>query len=312
MKLSELIGRDISLSRKGQSDRYWTWTDHDSFVVDNEKGRWQWYSRDLWGDYVDWLQERGLSLKDAIEQSKKIQVDQGVCEPAKLLERKILNAQTRVDFQKCQNYLKSRGVTRETATRFRLGFHNSGAIYLPNYGPDGKLIACRIRFIQPLDSPSGRPTRYLSVEGSRYWYPYGLWTIPKSGNVLFVAEGEFKVMILHQLGCSAIGTQGSAFRKSWLEYLQGWDRIVYLRDSGEAPGLLSALRFKELCPRAEIESTYPHKSIDDSYLANSLATLQFIQQIKENTNVRPRTQTSPGANVPQRILGEVGSEPPGP
>lgn len=294
MNLSDLIGQDITLEPVGFSKRYWRWKDHDSFIVDDERGKWNWYSTGAFGDEVDWLiLYRNLPKSEAYRQADS--VDHSKIERQPLDATKVTYAQERLENTVALKYLDRRKLLSSTAKLFGVGYL-SGKIVLPNYTGDRELVSVRYRCIYPSRDYNGEEIRYFSEPGSKPWYPYGLWVIPKSGKVLFIAEGEFKTMCVTQLGYPCIGTQASQFRPSWIEYLEGWDRVVFLRDTGEIPGIRTAVLIKRICPRVElIRMPRPYKAIDDYFVGEPVNCRTMLREIVDGF-VTPE-------NVTREILG---------
>jgi hypothetical protein len=284
MLLSELIGRDVELLRCGS--RYYRWKLHDSFVIDNVTKKWHWYSRSLWGDSFDWL-KMFSALSDRESYLLAQQVNGAAPALAELDQEKIRRAQANMDNALWYLYQKRR-LTAVTARKYRLGWVR-GAVCLPNYSDSDELVSARYRKLRDWVNQNGRTVRYYSEPGSHPWYPYGLWVIPKAGDVLFLVEGEFKAMTVNQLGFYALGTQGTEFRASWTGYLDNWDRVVYLRDSRELGGLKSANKLKKIYPRAEVVCIpRPHKAVDDYYKSDNLHCREFLERIHHG---RRRTES---------------------
>jgi DNA primase len=108
-----------------------------------------------------------------------------------------------------QAYLTRRGFTEATWRAYRIGFgttfhplhgENKEAIFIPWYAPDGRTIyAIQHRFLDPSLEKS---ERYTMKAGSSPLL-FGLQALAPAEN-LFIVEGEFNGMALHQVGQQAV------------------------------------------------------------------------------------------------------------
>lgn len=279
MLLSELIGQDIELVRCGS--RYYRWKLHNSFVIDDVRGKWNFYKDNQWGDYYDWLKfYRNLPDREAYALAKSVETARAplVEIPAEKIRRAQANLDNVVGY-----LLNQRAIGVSTAKKFRLGWV-SGAVCIPNYSDSDELISVRYRLLRDRIAEDGRRIRYYSETGSRPWYPYGLWMIPRTGgDVLFLVEGELKTIVVSQMGFYALGTQGTEFRPGWTGYLAPWKRVIYLRDSRDLGGIRSANKLKKIYPRAEVCCMpAPYKAVDDYYLSDPKQCLEHISEIERS------------------------------
>lgn len=279
MRLSDIISRDIPLVKRGR-DGLWTSPVHDSLIVDDRRGKWNWYSRGTWGDAKDWLVFwRNIPIAEA----RRIASDPLVA-PAVHLHRKldfdlVTRACANLHSPPAVKYLETRRISLEWADRFRLGYL-PGKIVIPGYSRYGYLSSVRYRLMKDWVTPDGRIVRYYSMPGSRPWYPYGIWNLPASGHTLLIAEGEFKIITLRQMGYWSLGTQGMQFRPGWAPVLASWKRIIYLRDTRDLGGVVSANRIKKILPMAEIVRVpAPHKAIDDLWIADPEKARCFLADL---------------------------------
>lgn len=267
--------------RRG-SERYWTSPAHDSLVVDDVRGKWNWHSRDKWGDAADWLVYwRNIPIKQAHEISGEIW--------AKTLQSHVTLSHDIVTAA-CANlhnpnmwpavaYLEKRGISMQTAIDYHLGYRR-GKIVIPNYSITGELLGIRYRLIRDWTDPeTSRIVRYFSEKGSRAWMPYGLWKLPPNGGyIVFATEGEFKSLIVSQMGFHSIDYKGTSFPLA--QELKLWDRVVFLRDTRDLGGIVIANRVKKAVRRIEIvRMPKPYKAIDDFYIDDRQACKEFLDRI---------------------------------
>jgi len=145
------------------------------------------------------------------------------------------------DSPQAVGYLQGRGISRDTATQFRLGFVREpldgferfvGWISIPYVCGEGHVVGIKFRSLsdegQRYDIPGGQRTRLFN--------PAALLT---AGAIICVTEGEFDAMILTQIGLQAVGVPGTNTWKShhW-RMLEGFHRVVLFRDNDEAGSVL--------------------------------------------------------------------------
>lgn len=281
MRLSEIISRDLPLVRRG-SDRYWTSPAHDSLIVDDVKAKWHWHSRDKWGDATDWLvywrnipleQARAVSAEPWAKTAQyQNALDEGIVADscANLHNPSMFPAVA---------YLEKRGISMQTAEDYNLGYKR-GKIVIPNYSQDGRLVGIRYRLMHKYVTDDGHEVRYFSEKGSQGWWPYGLWKLPPNGGyICFVTEGEFKALVVRQMGQYCIDYKGSG-NFPIAQTLRLWDRVVFLRDTRDLGGIVIANRVKKAVRRIEIQRMpKPYKAIDDFYVGDRQNCQEFIDRI---------------------------------
>ena len=288
MTLSELIGQDIPLVKSGSSDRYWRGKEHDSLVIDNQRGKWNWFSKSLWGDARDWI-VYWRRLPGTGVTSLVTQVDG--YEASKLPPQ--LNADTYrlqvalLNNRAARTYLHGRGLSDATIDLAELGY-SRGRIALPLFTQGGALVAIRYRYIKPYDGVryTFEPlygVRYTFERGSRPIVPYGLSIhpfMPLAVGVLFITEGEFKCLSVIQAGYRCYSTSGTLWSPGWTSYAEEFPRRIYLRDSRDLGGIASANRMKKMIPDLEVVRTpAPFKAIDDFFVAKPKEAKEFLQSL---------------------------------
>lgn len=274
MLLSDHINQDVPLVKKGWRERYFVGKAHDSLVVDNERGKWNWHSKGLWGDLYDWgVFWRHLTPSDAYSLSHasegasavRAKVDLEPLDKQEFLHYNnvLLNSESGM-----KDMLRFRGLDRDTVAALKIGLTDRGNIIsLPNIGPDGKMYSARFRAIKPWKDEFKNEWRYWSKKGSHPLYPYGYANL-KGRKTLFIVEGEFKAAVVIQLGFDCIGTTSSGFMSSWKSYTDMYQRVVVLRDSYELTGVSFCHRIKQVCVHPDmtyVGTPQGYKAIDDYY-----------------------------------------------
>ncbi|PVU81342.1 hypothetical protein DDP54_15690 (plasmid) [Cellulomonas sp. WB94] len=139
-------------------------------------------------------------------------------------------------------YLAGRGISRDTAERFQLGFVTEpvpgferfmGMVAIPNIcgGDRPHVVGIKFRRLpdeegKKYDQPS-QPTRMFNARA-----------IDEADEVLCITEGELDAVILEQLGLHAIGVPGNtAWKAHYWRLLEGFPRLVLFRDNDD-PGLV--------------------------------------------------------------------------
>lgn len=153
------------------------------------------------------------------------------------------------------NYFKGRGITRESAERFLLGYsEKQDMVTVPITSPDGMYIGFVAR----------------SVDGKEFKNSTGL---PKSKTMfnlssckrydnVFVVESSFDAIRLEQVGAHAVATLGATVSRHQKELLKKYFRsIILVSDNDEAGrGMREKLR---------------------AYLGNSLTTADLPTEVKD-------------------------------
>lgn len=119
ISVAEQLG--IELKRTGSYS--YTWTEHDSFVIDTRKNEFHWNSRTEFGDVIQLVQTiRGVSYKDAmhfLETGEFKEVDVEAQTASKEPFSYYLERYERQDFSASRNYLKAqRGLSDDTINFF--------------------------------------------------------------------------------------------------------------------------------------------------------------------------------------------------
>jgi DNA primase len=134
-------------------------------------------------------------------------------------------------------YLESRGITKETALMFRLGFVKNpetghepytGKLAIPYLTPSGVID---IRF-RSLNADSG--PKYLSRPGAST-HIFNVAALNTDSDVLVICEGEIDTMIATQVGFAAVGLPGANnWKPFYTRVLADWEKIMLFCDGDNA------------------------------------------------------------------------------
>jgi len=126
-------------------------------------------------------------------------------------------------------YFASRGVTRESVIKFKLGY-NGWRFTIPCYDKD-TLVGVKLR-IDP-NNHNDRGPKYVALPGSKR--AIFNFDILRSANEVIICEGELDCIILDQLGLPAVtSTAGCrSFDMKWLRFFENKE-VFLLLDNDQA------------------------------------------------------------------------------
>ena len=166
-------------------------------------------------------------------------------------------------------YLESRGITKETALMFRLGFVKNpeaghepylGKLAIPYLTPSGVID---IRF-RSLNADSG--PKYLSRPGAST-HIFNVAALNTDSDVLVICEGEIDTMIATQVGFAAVGLPGANnWKPFYSRVLADWEKIMLFCDGDNAGKEMAKTIAREL------DNVFPifmpeNCDVNDVYLA---------------------------------------------
>lgn len=139
-------------------------------------------------------------------------------------------------------YLESRGIWRDTAERWQLGYVETplpghedfvGRLAIPYLTPAGPLCI-KFRCVEAHDCKSAGCVKYLGEPNENRLF--GVWNFRHDDLVIHVCEGELDAIVATQAGVRAVGVPGATqWRPYWDHLFEGYDEVVLLRD-GDAAG----------------------------------------------------------------------------
>ena len=134
-------------------------------------------------------------------------------------------------------YLVGRGLAKETAATFRLGYVASpehddadyaGRLAIPYLSADGKVLDLRFRAVDD------RTPKYLSRHGAKVRiFNVGAFTAPTG--TMHITEGEIDAMTLVQCGIPAVGIPGAKqWQHHWRLLFADYDVVKVITDGDKA------------------------------------------------------------------------------
>lgn len=184
-----------------------------------------------------------------------------------------------------REYLHSRRITDETINRLRIGYtgtgvsvivqgeekHNfaAGRVVIPAY-KNGYVIGWVARALRPEQQP-----KYLKppIDEITEYEPWGLHTLDRQSDTLYIAEGCFDALSLDQSGLPVLATMGGYFGretlKSVIAIAKDYKQVVLTFDNDEA-GRKFTRDFGEILFNYRIrfaiaEIPHKYKDISDFY-----------------------------------------------
>lgn len=228
--LINLIGNRFSLTGSG---RYLKTKEHDSLVIDTEKGLFFWNSRGIFGNALDWLiKVEGFDYKQAkilnleenpvtvfADNNIKQEVDNTVLSEDIVNYFYFLGKYNR-------EYWYKRAFTDETIELFRLGYYD-GWYTIPVY-LEGELK----NIVMRRDNPKKAIKAWKKGVGA---LPFN-FDILKYFKTIYFVEGTTDAISLVQAGLPAISTTAGSecFKIEWLKYFINIDRVYILYDNDSA------------------------------------------------------------------------------
>ena len=135
------------------------------------------------------------------------------------------------------HYLTARGITKETAVRYRLGYvakpvrgddEMAGRLSIP-YLTTGGVVDIRYRAVGNTEGP-----KYLSRSGSKARL-FSVTSLLKPSKSIVLTEGEIDCITLNQIGVPAVGFPGAnAWQSHWRLMFSDYDEIVVVCDGDQA------------------------------------------------------------------------------
>lgn len=133
-------------------------------------------------------------------------------------------------------YLEGRGISRETARTYRLGYVHEpvrgddeyvGRLAIPYLTTSG-VVDIRYRVI------NGDGPKYLSRPAAKT-HLFGVTALLKPSPVLVLTEGEVDCMTMNQIGVAAVGIPGAnAWKDYWRLLFLDYDEVIAVCDGDQA------------------------------------------------------------------------------
>ena len=199
-----------------------------------------------------------------------------------------------------REYLHNRRITDETIDRLRIGYTGQGAdvvikgekvsgfasrrIVVPAY-KNGYVVSWVARAAYPDQMP-----KYLKppIDDMTEYEPWGLHTLDRKSDDLYIAEGCFDALSIDQSGYPVLATMGGHFGKDTLKTVlaiaKDYKRVVLTFDNDDAGRKFTRdfgdILFSRKIPFAVAEIPHKYKDIADNYAdGNEIASLEMQEGI---------------------------------
>ena len=222
--LEKLISHDFHITGEG---RWGSTEEHDSLVIDREKGLFFWNSKEVFGNAIDWLiKVKGKSYPDAIKTIGNEGMRTTIPNMSKTEDEPVVPELVDMfweDGKENREYWYERRLTNETIDRFRLGYHN-GWYTLPIF-----VDYIFRNFQMRRDEPVKKILPYYRKKGAFLVNTNILNYVDE----VAITEGPVDALLLTQEGFPAVGhTAGShGWRKEWFKYFINQKKIFVIADN---------------------------------------------------------------------------------
>lgn len=206
------VARSLGMEMRRSSHKEYYWKEHDSFKIDTTKNTWNWYSRGIYGDTIDLVQEmRQVTYGQAIAF-----LDHGDYPEAKKQENvrqpfKYTLSPYEEPFNEARDYLKmvrglsdetidfffNRGMLAQARRRAKDGYAESVLVF-KSYSRDGEMVGASLQGLTPnKDRYEGKG--YLKQIMYQSEGISGLNVVIGSPKRLVVAEAPIDLMSYYEL-----------------------------------------------------------------------------------------------------------------
>ena len=232
----------INLHRVGRTYRAWSiandGTGENAFTAYHHSNTWYDFKLEIGGDITDLVAfmkydgDKKQALRELLPDYTPI-IDRYFHQRKSFEERtafliETLNSEKRTPFvQIAWDYLISRGITPDYIKATKIGYsHNSGGrLFIPYLDINGKNIVYFITRRLPNDNgeENEKEAKYMKASLQDYPFlqnkPWGLHTLNRGRDELFITEGQFDAMHLDQAGASVLAPNGKTFGDNWNEVI---------------------------------------------------------------------------------------------
>lgn len=180
-----------------------------------------------------------------------------------------MTAQCEKNVDQLADFLDARGIGREEAVRFRLGYASdgqyAGRMMIPYLTPGG-VVGFRFRDIGGQSS-----AKYLGAEGASTRL-FNTGAIVRGGEVVAVCEGELDAVVCDSFVVPAVGTTGTQWKPHWSRCFADFERVLVVCDNdekedGSNPGLKHGKTLLTKVPRSELVIPPAGMDLNEWYLA---------------------------------------------
>lgn len=203
--------------------------------------------------------------------------------------------------QECIDYIKLRGITKETISRFNLGSYR-GDIAFPYYKYE-TVIGYKTR--KPSKDP-GKP-KMRNITGSKP-YLYNIQNIVE-GTELVICEGEFDSMVIHQCGYENVVSIGAganslrALMEQAKDFLNKFKILIIVSDNDESGTNMDEFFVKEFGNKAKLidKKLYRRNDINEEYIIHGKEkVIEIIESARFKIEGRRDLERQPYKNLESR------------
>lgn len=156
-----------------------------------------------------------MSISDSLRRSLELQV-----------------AQHEVAIAHAVPYLQGRGITKDAAVSYRLGYveegEYAGRLAIPYITADGSVVDIRYRTL------TDQTPKYMSRSGSKVRL-FSVSSLLGKSNTIVITEGEIDAITLNMCGVPAIGVPGAnGWKTHWRLLLADFTNIIVVCDGDQA------------------------------------------------------------------------------
>ncbi len=140
-------------------------------------------------------------------------------------------------------YLRSRGLTDEYIRKMKIGVDRNWRLFFPYWGISGKKPVYFItrRCVDQYGRENENSPKYIKPDAEKYPFlhncPWGLHTLNRGNEFLFITEGQFDSMLLDQAGASVLAPNGGDFSDAWddvINFAKQFKHVILAFDNDEA------------------------------------------------------------------------------
>ncbi|MBQ7217123.1 MAG: toprim domain-containing protein [Synergistaceae bacterium] len=132
------------------------------------------------------------------------------------------------------NYLHGRGITDDYIRRLKIGVDHNWRLFFPYWDISGKNPVYFIsrRAVDIYGQENENQPKYIKPDAKKYPFlhntPWGLHTLNRGNEILFITEGQFDAMLLDQAGASVLTPNCGDFAQAWNDALNFAKKFKYV------------------------------------------------------------------------------------
>lgn len=173
------------------------------------------------------------------------------------------------------DYLMDRGISPDTAERFRLGVVSdpitgheqyAGRLAIPSLGPDDRPYGIRFR------SLNDEEPKYIGIAGAQTRL-FNLRAIFRQGDTIHITEGELDTVILEQAGFNAVGVTGAnSWKRHHPRLFAGYSK-VFIWGDGDKAGQQFSRAVVDSLDTGIVVALNPGQDVNELFLAEGVEGL---------------------------------------